>query len=96
MAAKLFVGNLPFQASEQNLRELFAQAGAVESVKIITNASTNQSRGFGFVEMSSADEARKAIDLFNGKPFMERSLTVSEAKPQSSHRPSGDRGGWRR
>ncbi len=90
MSAKLYVGNLSFQATEGGLRELFAQAGEVESVKIITDSYTGLSRGFGFVEMPSKEEARKAITMLNGKPYMDRPLTVSEARPQQSR----DRGGF--
>lgn len=82
MNLKLYVGNLPFGASEEDLRKLFAEAGTVQSVKIVTDAYSGRSRGFGFVEMASQAEAEKAISLVNGKTFMERTLIVSEAKPQ--------------
>ena len=82
MNLKLYVGNLPFGASEEDLRELFAEAGAVQSVKIVTDSYSGRSRGFGFVEMASQAEAEKAISLVNGKTFMDRALIVSEAKPQ--------------
>ncbi|HMK77487.1 MAG TPA: RNA-binding protein [Thermodesulfobacteriota bacterium] len=82
MNLKLYVGNLPFGASEEDLRKLFAEAGTVQSVKIVTDAYSGRSRGFGFVEMASQAEAEKAISLVNGKAFMERTLIVSEAKPQ--------------
>jgi len=82
MNLKLYVGNLPFGASEEDLRKLFAEAGAVQSVKIVTDSYSGRSRGFGFVEMASQAEAEKAISLINGKAFMERTLIVSEAKPQ--------------
>jgi len=82
MNLKLYVGNLPFGASEEDLRKLFAEAGAVQSVKIVTDSYSGRSRGFGFVEMASQAEAEKAISLVNGKTFMERTLIVSEAKPQ--------------
>jgi RNA recognition motif-containing protein len=82
MNLKLYVGNLPFGASEEDLRKLFAEAGAVQSVKIVTDSYSGRSRGFGFVEMASQAEAEKAISLINGKTFMERTLIVSEAKPQ--------------
>jgi RNA recognition motif-containing protein len=82
MSTKLYVGNLPYQVTEQNLKELFSEAGGVESVKIITDSYTGQARGFGFVEMSTKEEAQKAITLLNGKSFMERTLTVNEARPQ--------------
>jgi len=92
MAKKLFVGNLSYQATEAEIKELFSQAGAVESVKIITDIRSGQSRGFGFVEMASAEEAQKAVSLFNGKPYKDRPLTVSEAREQQK-RPGGDRQG---
>lgn len=82
MSQKLYIGNLPFSASEEEVRTLFSEAGTVESVRIITDAYSGRSRGFGFVEMASREEGAKAISLFNGKVFMERSLVVNEAKPQ--------------
>ncbi len=82
MNLKLYVGNLPFAASEEDLRKLFAEAGAIQSVKIVTDSYSGRSRGFGFVEMASQAEAEKAITLVNGKTFMDRTLIVSEAKPQ--------------
>jgi RNA recognition motif-containing protein len=82
MNLKLYVGNLAFGASEEDLRKLFSEAGTVESVKIVTDSYSGRSRGFGFVEMTSNAEAEKAISLINGKTFMERALIVSEAKPQ--------------
>src|SRR4030067_2277533 len=82
MSQKLYVGNLPFGASEETLKNLFAEAGTVESVKIITDTYSGRSRGFGFVEMSSKEEGEKAISLLNGKTFMDRALVVNEAKPQ--------------
>ncbi|HEX8948182.1 MAG TPA: RNA-binding protein [Dissulfurispiraceae bacterium] len=82
MAKKLYVGNISFKATEDSLRELFSQAGGVESVKIITDAQTGQSKGFGFVEMASDEDAQKAIESLNGTNFMERSLSVAEARPQ--------------
>ena len=84
MNLKLYVGNLPFGASEEDLRKLFSEAGAVQSVKIVTDSYSGRSRGFGFVEMSSQEEAEKAISLINGKTFMDRTLIVSEAKPQKN------------
>ncbi len=82
MNLKLYVGNLPFGASEEDLRKLFSEAGGVQSVKIVTDSYSGRSRGFGFVEMTSTSEAEKAISLINGKTFMERALIVSEARPQ--------------
>lgn len=93
MGNKLYVGNLSFKTSEEDLKELFSQAGEVTSVKIITDTYSGQSRGFGFVEMSNDDEAQKAISLFNGKDHMGRALTVNEAKPQQKREGGGGGGG---
>jgi len=82
MNLKLYVGNVAFGASEEDLRKLFSEAGAIQSVKIVTDSYSGRSRGFAFVEMTSEAEAEKAISLINGKPFMERTLIVSEARPQ--------------
>ena len=82
MELKLYVGNLPFGASEEVLKNLFAEAGTVQSVKIVVDTYSGRSRGFGFVEMASSEEAEKAISLINGRTFMERALIVNEAKPQ--------------
>jgi cold-inducible RNA-binding protein len=80
MAKKIYVGNLSFQTSENDLNDLFAQFGEVESVKIITDRDTGRSKGFGFVEMAE-DNAEKAISQLNGKELNGRALTVNEAKP---------------
>ena len=112
MSAKLFVGNLSFQATEEDLRELFAQAGNVETVRIITDQFTGRPRGFGFVEMATKEEAQKAVEMLNGRLFRDRNLVVDEARPQPQRGsggggggPRGDRGprssaggggGWRR
>ena len=82
MNLKLYVGNLAFGASEEDLMKLFSEAGAVQSAKIVTDAYSGRSRGFGFVEMTSEVEAEKAVSTINGKTFMDRTLIVSEAKPQ--------------
>jgi RNA recognition motif-containing protein len=82
MNLKLYVGNIPFGASEEDLRKLFSEAGVVQSAKIVVDAYSGRPRGFGFVEMGSESDAEKAISLLNGKTFMERALTVNEAKPQ--------------
>src|SRR5215470_2241514 len=82
MPAKLFVGNLSFQATEEDLRELFQQSGTVESVRIVTDQFTGRPRGFGFVEMSTKEEASKAIEMLNGRLFRDRNLVVDEARPQ--------------
>jgi RNA recognition motif-containing protein len=82
MPAKLFVGNLSFQATEEDLRELFQQAGTVESVRIVTDQFTGRPRGFGFVEMATKEELAKAIEMLNGRLFRDRNLVVDEARPQ--------------
>ena len=92
MNLKLYVGNLPFGISEDDLRKLFSEAGEIQSIKIVTDSYSGQSRGFGFVEMSSKEAAEKAISLVNGKSVMNRTLTVNEARPQKKR--GGDfRGG---
>ena len=93
MPAKLFVGNLSFQATEEDLRELFAQAGTVETVRIITDQFTGRPRGFGFVEMATKEEAGKAVEMLNGRLFRDRNLVVDEARPQPQRSSGGDRGG---
>lgn len=80
MAKRIYIGNLSFQTTEDDLRDLFAQAGPVESVRIITDRSTGRSKGFAFIEMSD-DVAAKAIARFNGKELKGRTLTVNEARP---------------
>src|SRR3989304_6068291 len=92
MPAKLFVGNLSFQATEEDLRELFQQAGTVESVRIVTDQFTGRPRGFGFVEMSTKEEATKAIEMLNGRLFRDRNLVVDEARPQPQRGTGGPRG----
>src|SRR3989442_11870613 len=93
MSAKLYVGGLPYAVTEQQLQDLFAAHGTVVSAKVITDKYTGQSRGFGFVEMSSADEAKKAISALNGTQLDGRSLTVNEAKPQENRSAGGSRFG---
>jgi cold-inducible RNA-binding protein len=93
MPAKLFIGNLSFQATEEDLRELFAQAGTVESVRIVTDQFTGRPRGFGFVEMSTKEEAAKAVEMLNGRLFRDRNLVVDEARPQPQRGSGGPRGG---
>jgi len=87
MTMKLYVGNLAFQTSSEELQTLFAQAGTVESVSLIEDRETGRSRGFGFVEMSTKEEGAAAIAQFNGKDVGGRALNVNEAKPRE------DRGG---
>lgn len=83
MGNKLYVGNLPFSATDDSLREMFQQAGAVESARVITDRDSGRSKGFGFVEMSTEQEATAAINKFNGADFEGRSLTVNEARPMA-------------
>jgi RNA recognition motif-containing protein len=90
---KLYVGNLAFTTSSQDLQELFAQAGTVESASVVEDRDTGRSRGFGFVEMSSKEEGAAAIEQFNGKEVNGRSLTVNEAKPRENR--GGGGGGGR-
>jgi RNA recognition motif-containing protein len=95
MGKKLYVGNLPFSIREQELHDMFAQCGQVESAKVITDRDTGRSKGFGFVEMSSEEEANQAIAKFNGNDLQGRPLNVTEAKPQAPReRGSFDRGGF--
>ena len=82
MNTKLYVGNIAFGATEEDLKKLFGEFGEVQSAKIITDAYSGRSKGFGFVEMASEADAAKAISQLNGKNLMERALTVSEARPQ--------------
>src|SRR5437588_6295519 len=92
MATKLYVGNLSFQTTSEDLKEHFAQAGTVESASVVEDRMTGRSRGFGFVEMATAEEAAAAIEQFNGKEFSGRNLTVNEARPRTD-RPGGGYGG---
>lgn len=91
MGRKLYVGNLPYTASEQDLQDLFSQAGAVDSVNVMRDMATGRARGFAFVEMGSDADAQKAIDQFNNTDFGGRNLTVNEARPKTS---SGGGGGY--
>jgi RNA recognition motif-containing protein len=93
MATKLYVGGLPYTTTQDELQEAFAQSGSVVSASIITDKMTGRSRGFGFVEMASDDEAQKAIENWNGKDFGGRKLTVNEAKPLEA-RPPRREGGY--
>ena len=101
MAKKLYVGGLSYNTSEATLRSTFEQAGTVETATIIIDKMTNRSKGFGFVEMSTEEEAQKAIEMFNGKELDGRNLTVNEAKPMEPRAPrtgggfgGGSRGGF--
>lgn len=91
---KLYVGGLPFSVSDRQLEELFAEHGTVESARVITDKMTGRSRGFGFVEMSSQEEAQSAIESLNGSQLEGRTLTVNEAKERAP-RPGGGGGGGR-
>ena len=84
MSTKLYVGNLAFETSSENLQQLFAEAGTVESVSVIEDRDTGRSRGFGFVEMSSKEEGAAAIAQFDGKEVNGRNLKVNEAKPREN------------
>jgi RNA recognition motif-containing protein len=95
MSTKLYVGGLPYSVTEQQLNELFSQQGVVSSAKVITDKFTGQSRGFGFVEMSTTEEAKKAISALNGTQMDGRPLTVNEAKPQEKRTGGGGFGGGR-
>ncbi len=101
MGKKIYVGNLPFSATNESLSEMFASFGKVDSSKIVTDRDTGRSKGFGFVEMSDASEADAAIEKLNGADFGGRSLTVNEARPMEPRTGGfgggrgGDRGGDR-
>ena len=95
MGRKLFVGNLPFTTGEAELQELFEQAGAIESVRVMRDQATGRARGFAFVEMQTEEDAQKAITQFNGQEMGGRQLVVNEARPKPEFAGGGgrDRGG---
>jgi RNA recognition motif-containing protein len=93
MATKLYVGNLSFRTTGEDLREAFSAAGTVESATVIEDRDSGRSRGFGFVEMATPEEAAAAIEQFNGKEFGGRNLTVNEAKPRADRGAGGGYGG---
>lgn len=93
MENKLYVGNLSFTATEDDLRSLFSQAGSVKSATLVKDRESGRSRGFGFVEMESDAEAQKGIELFNGKQHNERTLTVNVARPREDRGGGGGGGG---
>jgi cold-inducible RNA-binding protein len=93
MGTKLYVGNLSFRTTSEELRDAFAAVGTVESASVIEDRDTGRSRGFAFVEMATPEEAAAAIEQFNGKDFGGRNLTVNEAKPRAD-RGGGGRGGY--
>jgi len=92
MSKKLYVGNLAFQTTSNDLQQLFAQAGTVESAQLIEDRDTGRSKGFAFVEMSTEDEAAAAIQQFNGKEVAGRALKVNEARPRENRSGGGGRG----
>jgi len=92
MGNKLYVGGLPYSVTDGRLQEIFSSHGTVESASVISDKFTGQSRGFGFVEMSSSSEAQKAIEALNGTQLDGRTLTVNEAKPQPRRDGGGGRG----
>ena len=96
MSMKLYVGNLSFDTSSNELQTLFSQAGTVESVSLIEDRETGRSRGFGFVEMQTKEEGAAAISQFNGKELGGRALTVNEAKPREDRNGGGGRHGGSR
>jgi RNA recognition motif-containing protein len=93
MGKKLYVGNLSYQTTDKDLSDLFSQCGTVDSARVITDRETGRSKGFGFVEMSSDDEANTAINKFNGSEYSGRNLTVNEARPPQP-RSGGGGGGY--
>jgi RNA recognition motif-containing protein len=93
MSRKLYVGNIPYETNEQDLQDLFGQAGAVETVTVMRDRDTGRARGFAFVEMASDDDAQKAIAELNDRQFGGRRLTVNEARPQVP-RSGGGGGGF--
>jgi RNA recognition motif-containing protein len=95
MGKKLYVGNLPFSTTEQTLTDAFSQIGTVESVRLIIDRTSGRSKGFGFVEMSSDEEAQKAIEQLNNSQLEGRAMTVNEAKPMAPREGGGGGGGFR-
>ena len=89
MAKKLYVGGLSYGTTEDTLKDTFSQAGTVESATIIMDRMSGRSKGFGFVEMATEEEAQKAIEMFNGKEMDGRSIVVNEARPQEAHPRTG-------
>lgn len=93
MAKKLYVGGLPYATTEDQLRDAFSQAGAVSSAIVIMDKMTGRSKGFGFVEFAADEDAQKAIDMWHGKDFGGRTLTVNEARPLEDRPRRDNRGG---
>lgn len=96
MAKKLYVGSLPYDTTEEQLKELFSGAGTVESAAIIMDKFSGRSKGFGFVEMSTDEESQKAVEMFNGYKMGERAIIVNEARPMEERRSGGGFGGGRK
>lgn len=94
MSKKLYVGNLPYSVTEAALRDMFATAGEVTSVAVITDRVTGRAKGFAFVEMSNEEQARQALAQLNGKTMDERTITVAEAREQAPRGDYGSRGGY--
>jgi RNA recognition motif-containing protein len=94
MGAKIYVGGLPYATTDEELSNLFSTHGTVQSARVITDKFTGKSRGFGFVEMGSDEEAQKAIQALHGTQMEGRTLTVNEARPQESRGGGGGRGGF--
>lgn len=96
MTTKLYIGNLPYSATEHDLHNAFAEHGSVQSFKLIMDRDTNQCKGFGFLEMSNSDEAMNIIQEFDGRDYQGRSMRVNEARPQEDRGGrGGNRGGFR-
>ena len=95
MEAKLYVGNLPYTTVDADLQNLFSQAGTVKSAQVIRDRASGRSKGFGFVEMSSSEEAQGAITMFHGKDYSGRPLTVNLARPREDRPGGGGGGGFR-
>ncbi len=95
MSTRIYVGNLAYQTTSEDLSQLFGQVGEVASASVVQDRETGRSRGFGFVEMSNRDEAEQAIEQFNGADFQGRNLTVNEARPREERGGGGgSRGGY--
>lgn len=96
MAKRLYVGNLPYSVTDQELRDMFTQVGPVDSATVIIDKNYNRSKGFGFVEMTNDEDAAKAIEMYNGKEIGGRGLVVNEARPMEPRAPrTGGSGGFR-
>lgn len=93
MANKLYVGNLPFSTTNEDLQQQFSQAGSVVEAVVLMDKLTGRSRGFGFVTMADQESANRAIEMFNGKDFGGRVIVVNEARPQEARPPRGGMGG---